>query len=202
MQRYEIATLATTIGAAPKAGPAIEAYAREGKGRLLGILASEIGALNQILVLRGFEGDAELQAERARAATSGNPFGAAEWLTGFTQDSYAPFPFVAPVETGARGPIYEVRSYVFKTGGLAPTLAAWQAQLPARQELSPLLIAMYRLEGPVGFTHIWPYPSLNDRMAIRADAVARDIWPPEGGPSWLAEMKSTICVPVAGSPLQ
>src|SRR4051812_37632570 len=114
MQRYEIATLSTSIGAAGKAGPAIEAYAKEGKGKLLGVLATEIGPLNQILVLRGFETDADLQAERNRAATSANPFGSAEWLTGFTQDSYAPFPFVAPVETGKRGPIYEVRSYVLK----------------------------------------------------------------------------------------
>jgi hypothetical protein len=204
MQRYELATLSTKIGAAPKAAPAIAAWAADpaAKGTLLGVFASEIGALNQILVLRGFETAADLTAERARATGTANPFNCGEWLTGLSMDSYAPFPGLMPVMPGTFGPIYEVRSYIFKTGGLAPTMAAWAEQLPARLKLSPLVIAMHKLDGPPGFTHIWPYPTLNDRMLIRADAVGRGIWPPKGGPDWLAEMKSTICLPTAVSPLQ
>ena len=60
MVRYEIATLSTTIGAAGKAGPALESWTAAGKGKLLGVFASEIGLLNQILVLRGFETEADL----------------------------------------------------------------------------------------------------------------------------------------------
>jgi NIPSNAP protein len=204
MQRYELATLTTTIGAAPKAAPAIEAFVRDdaAKGRLLAVWASEIGALNQILVLRGFEGDADLQAERVRTLASASPFNCAEWLTGLSLDAYAPFPGLPPVETGTRGPIYEVRSYILKTGGLQPMLAAWKASLPERLKLSPLVVAMHALDGPPRFTHVWPYPSLNDRAAIRADAVNRGIWPPKGGAEWLAEMRNTICLPTAVSPLK
>jgi len=202
MQRFELAYLSTTIGAAPKAAPAIEAWAREGKGRLLGAWASEIGLLNQVLVLRGFADDAEMAAERARALASSSPFGCAEWLTGLSMDGYAPFPFIPPVPGGALGPVYEVRSYIFKTGGLEPTMAAWKDQLPARLELSPLVVAMHAVDGPPRFTHIWAYKSMNDRLAIRGDAVARGIWPPKGGPTWLHEMRSTICLPTAVSPLK
>ena len=202
MQRFELAFLSTTIGAAPKAGPAIEAWAREGKGRLLAVWASEIGLLNQILVLRAFEGDADLAAERARAIANPSPFGCGEWLTGLSMDAYAPFPGLPPVQTGSFGPVYEIRSYIFRTGGLQPTMDAWKVSLPERLKLSPLVVAMHALDGPPRFTHIWAYPSLNDRMAIRADAVARGIWPPKGGPDWLAEMRNTICVPIAVSPLK
>ena len=202
MQRYELAFLSTTIGAAPKAAPAIEAYAKDGAGTLLAVWASEIGALNQILLLRGFDGDVDLHEERQRALSSSSPFGCGEWLTGLSMDAYAPFPGLPPVQAGTYGPIYEVRSYIFKTGGLQPTMDAWKAALPARLELSPLVVAMHALDGPPRFTHIWAYPSLNDRQAIRGDAVARGIWPPKGGTDHLAEMRNTICLPTAVSPLK
>lgn len=203
MQRFELAFLSTTIGAAPKAGPAIEAWSREGKGRLHAVWASEVGLLNQVLVLRSFEDEAALAAERQRALTSSSPFGCGEWLTGLSMDGYAPFPFIPPVpEAGELGPVYEVRSYILKTGGLEPTMAAWKEQLPERLKLSPLVVAMHAVDGPPRFTHIWAYKSMNDRLAIRGDAVARGIWPPKGGPTWLAEMRSTICLPTAVSPLK
>jgi len=65
------------------------------------------------------------------------------------------------------------------------------------------VIAMHALDGAPRFTHIWPYPSLNDRAAIRADSVARGVWPPKGGPDWLTpDMRSTICLPTAVSPMR
>lgn len=203
MQRFELAFLSTTIGAAPKAAPAIEAWSREGKGKLHAVWASEVGLLNQVLVLRSFEDEVALATERQRALTSASPFGCGEWLTGLSMDGYAPFPFIPPVpESGALGPVYEVRSYILKTGGLEPTMAAWKEQLPERLKLSPLVVAMYAVDGPPRFTHVWAYKSMNDRLAIRGDAVARGIWPPKGGPTWLHEMRSTICLPTAVSPLQ
>ena len=204
MQRYELATLATSIGAAAKAAPAIEAFSRESdaKGRLLGCWATELGPLNQLIVLRGFDTEADLQTERLRTLRSASPFGCAEWLTALSLDAYAPFPDLPPVRPGSYGAVYEVRSYILKPGGLAPTLAAWKAALPERVKLSPLVVAMHALDGPLRFTHIWPYASLNDRAAIRAEAVSRGIWPPKGGPDWLAEMRSTIGLPTAASPLR
>ena len=85
-----------------------------------------------------------------------------------------------------------------------PTDQAWPyygLRIPARVKLSPLVIAMYALDGPPRFTHIWPFVSLDARAAIRADSVKQGIWPPKGGPAWLTgEMQSTIALPTAIPP--
>jgi hypothetical protein len=37
---------------------------------------------------------------------------------------------------------------------------------------------------------------------VRAESVARGVWPPKGGPDWLTgEMRSIIALPTAISPL-
>ena len=202
---YEIATLRIGLGTAQTVVAGIDAYVKapEAKGALLGCWMSEIGALNEVLVLRGFTDAAELAAERKRALGSTNPFGCGEALVGLSFDSYAPFPFLPPVETGAFGNVYEIRTYRLKHGGVEPTIAAWQAAIPARVKLSPLVVAMYALDGPPRFTHIWPFSSLDARAAIRADSVKQGIWPPKGGPAWLTgDMQSTIALPTAISPLR
>jgi hypothetical protein len=202
MQRYEIATLVVAAGSAPRCAPAITAFcaAPEARGRLLGCFAVEIGALNRVLVLRGFETEPDLWAERDR--TRRNPFGCGEWTSTIQLDAYAPLDWLPPVETGPRGPFYEVRSYITRPDGLAPTIESWRRQVAARTELSPLLVAMHSLDGPPRFTHIWPYPSLDVRAATRARAVAEGIWPPKGGPAFLtSDMQSWVCTPLPGSPL-
>src|ERR1700704_4831307 len=99
---YEFATLSFHPLNAGKATAGAEAYvtATEARGRLLGCWTTEIGTLGRLFVLRGFADAAELAAERKRALFSTNPFGAAEVLTGLEMDSYAPFPFLPPVEPG------------------------------------------------------------------------------------------------------
>ncbi len=75
-------------------------------------------------------------------------------------------------------------------------------RVAARTVLSPLLIAMHRLDGPPRLTHIWPYPSLDVRAATRARAVAEWGWLPKGGKAFFtADMRSWICTPLPGSPL-
>ncbi|WID96653.1 NIPSNAP family protein [Bosea vestrisii] len=202
--RYEIATLTIRLGKAGAIVAAIDVALKTGaaKGQLYGCWASEIGTLNQIIVLRGFSDEAELRQERERLLASGNPFGCGEDIGKLTFDSYAPFPFLPPVASGRYGGVYEIRTYMLKHGGVPATIAAWQAAVPARVELSPLVIAMYALDGPARFTHIWPFANLDQRAAVRSDSVAKGLWPPKGGPEWLTgEMYSTIALPTAISPL-
>jgi hypothetical protein len=62
---------------------------------------------------------------------------------------------------------------------------------------------MVALDGPLRFTNIWPYPSLDARSQARSQAVAQGIWPPKGGPAHLStDMVSTIALPTAVSPLK
>jgi hypothetical protein len=87
-------------------------------------------------------------------------------------DSYAPFPFLPPVVPGKYGKVYEFRTYHLKPGGLPPTIAAWEAALPERNKLSPLIINMYALDGAPRNTHIWPYARLGRAGNLAAEECA------------------------------
>jgi hypothetical protein len=201
---YELAKLTVRIGATPQAVAGIKSYVSEPgtKGKLLGCWFSDIGQLNQVAVLRSFADAEELKVERRRALGASDPFFCRDVLTHIELDSYAPFPDIPPIEPGRFGPIYEIRSYTLKPGGLAGTIARWSAALPKRRELSPNLVVMHTLEGPPRFTHIWPYPSLEQRAAIRAKSVSLGVWPPPGGAEFLAVMTNGIWLPTEISPLQ
>jgi hypothetical protein len=188
----------TTGKALPLLGSWLET---QSKGRLLACWTSEIGALNDIMLLRGYDDEAALAADRDAAARSDNPYGIAEFTASIDSGAWVPFPFVAPIPAGELGPFFEVRTYRLKADGLAPTMDLWKKALPARIGRSPLVTAMYSLTGGGRFMHVWPYTTLEARGEIRAKAVADGIWPPRGS-QWLAEMKNEIFLPASFSPLR
>lgn len=206
---YELSTLTLPFGTAAQAATQVHAFctAPEAGGEFLGCWFTDIGVLNQMLVLRGFDSLDALQAERSRTRSSSSPFGCGEIYQSLEQHSYQGFPWMKPVrpsaESGIQGPVYEVRTYGIKTGGLQPTIDLWQQAVPLREKISPCVVAMVALDGPLRFTNIWAYPSLDARSKARADAVAQGIWPPKGGPAHLStQMVSTIALPTVVSPLK
>ncbi len=202
---YDIATLKLRLFTAGAAATAVDAWCRapESRGTLLGCWSSDIGELNELLVLRGYPDLEALMAERQRVLMAADPYGCAAHLVHLQLDSYAPFPGLPDVQPGEAGPVYEIRTYELKTGGLQPTLAAWAAALPERTKVSPCTIALYALDGTPRITHIWPSRTLDERSKARADAVKAGVWPPKGGPDWLMPaMKSGIWLPTAVSPLR
>ncbi|MFT3720460.1 NIPSNAP family protein [Pseudorhodoferax sp.] len=206
---YELATMTLPMGTAGQAATLVQAYCTSGHagGELLGCWTSDIGVLNQMIVLRGFDSLAALQAERSRTQLHASPFGCGEIYLRLEQHSFQGFPWMKPVrpsaESGIAGPVYEIRTYGIRPGGTQPTIDLWQEYLPPREQLSPCVVAMLALDGAPRFTNIWAYPSLDARSKARADAVAQGLWPPKGGPSHLtAEMVSTIALPTAVSPLR
>ena len=206
---YELATMTLPFGTAGNAATQVQAFssAPDAKGELLGCWFTDIGVLNQMVVLRGFASLADLQAERDRTQKSSSPFGCGDIYQSLEQHSYQGFPWMKPVrpsaESGISGPVYEIRTYGIKPGGLQPTIDLWEQYVPPREKLSPCVVAMVALDGPLRFTNIWAYPTLDARAAARADAVAQGIWPPKGGPAHLpTAMVSTIALPSAVSPLK
>lgn len=206
---YELATLTLPFGTAGQAATKVQAFATapEAQGELLACWFTDIGTLNQMIVLRGFADLASLQAERERTQLSANPFGCGDVFQSLEQHSYKGFPWMKPVrpsaESGVQGPVYEIRSYGIKPGGVQATIDLWQQYVPPREVLSPCVVAMLALDGPLRFTNIWSYPTLDARSRARADAVAQGIWPPKGGPAFLTTaMTSTIALPTAVSPLK
>ena len=206
---YELATLTLPFGTAGQAAQNVQAYCADAqaKGELLGCWFTDIGQLNQMIVMRGFATLADLQAERQRTQLSANPFGCGDVFQKLEQHSYQGFPWMKPVrpsaESGISGPVYEIRTYGIKTGGVQATIDLWEQYVPPREALSPCVVAMVALDGPLRFTNIWAYPSLDARARARADAVAQGIWPPKGGPAHLTtDMVSTIGLPTSVSPLK
>ena len=206
---YELATMTLPFGTAGNAATQVQAFssAADAKGELLGCWFTDIGVLNQMVVLRGFASLADLQAERDRTQKSSSPFGCGDIYQSLEQHSYQGFPWMKPVrpstESGINGPVYEIRTYGIKPGGVQATIDLWEQYVPPREKLSPCVVAMVALDGPLRFTNIWAYPTLDARTKARADAVALGIWPPKGGPAHLTTaMVSTIAMPTAVSPLK
>jgi hypothetical protein len=200
---YELATVAYRLVDVDEAKTGVERWlaAPEAGGTLLGCWEAENGELGRLHVLRAFADERQLADERRRTHISTSPFGAADVVTALSQVSYAPFPFLPAVEPGHYGKVYEVRDYHLRPGGLPATLEGWQRAVPERVRLSPLTIAMYALDGPARITHIWPYPGLDARVAIRRESYDRGIWPPPGAPEQILKATSTICFPTSFSPL-
>jgi hypothetical protein len=206
---YELATLTLPFGTAATAAQNVQAFctAPEAQGELLACWFTDIGQLNQMIVLRGFADLVTLAAERERTQHSASPFNCGEIFQTLEQHSYRAFPWMKPVrpsaESGISGPVYEIRTYGIKPGGVQATIDLWAQYVPPREKLSPCVVAMVALDGPLRFTNIWAYPTLDARSKARADAVAQGIWPPKGGPAHLTtHMVSTIALPTAVSPLK
>lgn len=206
---YELATLTLPFGTAGQAAPAVQDFCEspQAGGQLLGCWLTDIGVLNQMIVLRGFDSLAALREEQLRTQHSANPLGCAGWMIRLEQQAYEGFSWMPPVRpsavSGVTGPVYEIRTYGIRPGGLQPTVDLWAQYVPARARLSPCVLAMVALDGPLRFTNIWAYPSLDERSRIRAQAVAQGLWPPKGGPAHLTpDMVSTIALPTVVSPLK
>ncbi|MFZ4288499.1 NIPSNAP family protein [Variovorax sp. HJSM1_2] len=206
---YELATMTLPFGTAAQAANQVQAFstAAEAGGELLACWFTDIGALNQMLVLRGFDDLAALQAERSRTQKSADPFGCGGLFQSLEMHSYEGFGWMPPARptaaSGISGPVYEIRTYGIKPGGVQATIDLWQQYLPAREKISPCVLAMVALDGPLRFTNIWAYSTLDARSQGRADAVAQGIWPPKGGPANLTtNMLSTIALPTAVSPMK
>jgi len=202
---YDVTILTTRPGGTPKSLPLLNDWiaANKGRGALLACWYAEIGALNRVLLIRGYEDEASLAADRAALAAREDRFGLGDLLTGVETDTYLSFPFIEEIKAGAYGPIYEVRTYLLKPGGLAGTMEAWNKSVPERMKLSRVAAAMYSITGATPrFLHIWPYASLDERQRIRKEAVEKKIWPPPGGPDRLLAQQTDIYLPASFSPLR
>jgi hypothetical protein len=202
---YDVTTITVAPNAHIKSLPFVEKAlaATPRKGEFLACLYAEIGELNRVMLVHHYANEADLAADRQAQAEDTNPFGMGEMFRGMTSDTYLSFPFMQPLKPGQYGPIFEVRTYLLKPGGLKPTIAAWEKQAPARMKLSPILAAMHTVTGEVPrFMHIWPYPDLATRASTRKTAIETGVWPPPGGPDLLATMRTDIFLPAPFSPIR
>jgi NIPSNAP len=197
---YDVTIATVRPGTHPQALAVLE-KTLAGDPSLLACWYSEVGALNRILIIRK-SADAAIE-NRFAALSANSPFGIGEFITELSLDTYVPFDFMPPLQPGAFGPCYEVRSYMLKPDGLSPTVELWRKAVPARARVSPVLAAMVAVTGAaIRFMHIWPYKTYDERARLREKAVADGVWPPPGGPGHLISQQADIYLPASFSPLR
>ncbi|MFN0070612.1 MAG: NIPSNAP family protein [Chloroflexota bacterium] len=169
---------------------------------LAGAWHTEIGPLFQVIELWPYE-SAEHYAEisSAVAADGGWPPTVGDLIMRTDVELLTPTPWCRELNgTPAKyGPIYELRRYQAKAGGVPTLLERWAPRVPGRDALSPLLGNWHTPSGL--WIHLWPYPDLATRVATRERAIAEKVWPPAAGEAMLTQ-ESWIMLPTTFSPLQ
>jgi len=205
MTSYDVTIVTVRPGTHPEALARLKqaGSAMAPAGKLLACWYSDLGAINQVMLIRSCDDETSLLAQRAAILQSLSPFGLADLITAITMDTYVALPFMPAMSGGRFGPFYEVRTYMLKPDGLAKTIALWRDAVPGRNAVSPLLAAMYSVTGPsIRFMHIWPYASLDERQRLRTKSVADGVWPPPNGPDQLLSQQADIFLPADFSPMQ
>jgi hypothetical protein len=185
-----------------------EAYEkRKALSQLFAFWYSEIGPLNQIVHVWPYKDLEERGRIRAEAIKAGIwPPKTAEFMVTMRSEIMIPWGDVPPV-AGKVGPYFEMRTYTYNAGDLPKIQANWTKALPNRLKLSPLVQLWYsELGGLNTFVHIWAYSSLDQRMAIRKQAVDSGQWPPPQGEGeskyGLVAQENKILLAAPFSPLQ
>ena len=177
-------------------------------GKCLGYWTSEHGTLNQIFHLWEYE-DLNQRAE-IRARLGQNPTWVKEYSSQvqplirqqYVRLMHPILPFKAP---SGEGHVYEFRNYKAAVGKAAPWAKAFAEIMPVREKYSQNVCA-WTVESPEPneVCHLWCYPSLNERLAIRAKVAADPEWQGFLGKvaGMLVEMQSTVLIPAPFSPLK
>lgn len=172
---------------------------------------TEIGPLNQIVHVWPYRDLAERERIRTAAVKDGSwPPKIGEFVLGMRSDIMIPFSISPELKPGKMGPYFEMRTYTYPSGELPRIMKTWENAIQARLQFGPVCAIWYsELGGLNKFVHIWPYPTLDQRHALRNKARAAGVWPPyakaekEGGTGYtLLTQENKILMPAAFSPLQ
>lgn len=172
-----------------------------------GYWVSEFGQLNQIWHLWSYADLGERQAMHAELAKN------KDWTSKYVANVR---PIIEKQEVrfmngvidvkppANEGNLYEYRFYRVETGTAPQWLEAFQEGLKAREKYSPIVGLWHTINPqPHEVSHLWVYPDLNARAAVRAEAAKDKDWRAflkVGGPM-LLEMQSIILTPTAFSTL-
>ena len=209
---YELRTYTLKQGATPDMVKAASTVSRDIRkddyGKLEGYWQTEIGPLNQVMHLWSYESLNE--RARLRVELSKN----ARWTSEYV-------PLTRPnllrqdirLLNGVRGPVvpartpnvYEFRNYRAKPGSLPQWLKLFTGVLAVREKYSKI-VGLWTTEAPQvnEVCHVWAYPDLNTRAAVRAEVGKDPEWQAfiKNSTGLLDEMHATIMLPAPHSPLK
>ena len=168
-----------------------------------GFWYTEVGPLNQVVHLWPYEDLNQRADVRQRAVAGGGwPPDNGEFVVEMRTEIFLPAPFMAPLAERDLGPVYEMRTYTYRSGEVPRVLDAWADGIAEREKLSPLAGCWYSEIGDLNrFVHLWAYRSFDERARVRREARERGIWPP---PSGVAPVKqeNKLMLPFDFSPMQ
>jgi hypothetical protein len=209
---YELRTYTLKQGTLPdvvKAASTVSLDIRKDDyGKLEGYWQSEIGPLNQVLHLWSYQ-DLNERA-RLRAELNRNPRWGTEYIplirpNLIRQEIRLLNGVKAPVAPQRTPNVYEFRNYRTKPGTAPQWLQLFTKALEVREKYSKI-VALFATEAPQvnEVCHIWAYPDLNTRAAVRAESGKDPGWQEflKNGAPLLEEMHSTIMLPAPHSPLK
>jgi hypothetical protein len=97
--------------------------------------------------------------------------------------------------------ILELRTYTFRPGTIDDAIGRFDRHLPLRMKFSTMAGMWVARTGVLDrLVHIWPYDSIQQRMDVRAAAIATGQWPLPIR-DILVESSSMIIVPASFSPV-
>lgn len=174
---------------------------------------TEIGPLNQVIHVWPYKDLEERRRIRDLAVKEGAgkwPPNTSEFMVRQRSDIFFQFDFSPELKPGKQGPFFEMRVYTYATGQLENLTRAWKHALPHRLKFSAPTAIWYSELGSLNqFVHIWPYQSLDERVATRRKASETGDWPPSaaakkaGLPAYhLLQQENKILMPAAYSPIQ
>lgn len=178
---------------------------REKYSKLAALWHTEVGALNEVTHVWPYDSFEQRTQVRAAAVEAGAwPPQNSEFIVSMQSEIFIPAPFSPTLEPRSIGPLFEIRSYTLAPGALPGMMDRWAGKIDERVKLSPLVGAWYsELGGLNKWVHIWAYADAQQRQRIRAEAVARGIWPPGGAGSGLVlKQENKLVMPAACSPLR
>jgi hypothetical protein len=179
--------------------------ARQKLSTLAAFWHSEVGPLNEITHVWPYDSFEQRTAIRAEAIKTGVwPPKNSEFIVSMQSEVFIPAPFSPSLEPRDVGPLFEIRSYTLAPGALPGMMERWATKIDERVKLSPLVGAWYSEFGGLNkWVHIWAYKDANERQRIRAEAVARGVWPPGGAASGLVlKQENKLVMPASFSPLR
>jgi hypothetical protein len=176
--------------------------ARTTLSSLAGFWHSEIGVLNQIILLWPYASLAERDRIQAKTANvKGWPPDIREFTVNEEAMILKPAPFSPPLEPRKLGGIYEIRCYTYQRGTIPIVIERWAPMMAERTKLSPLVGCWYTDIGPLHrWVHIWAYADAGEWQRTRAEAVSRGIWPPDTA-EYMVKMENMLTIPAPFSPL-
>jgi hypothetical protein len=172
---------------------------------LAALWRTEVGQLNKVIHVWPYASFEERTRIRAEAVSSGVwPPATTDLITHMQSEIFIPAPFSPPLAPAEHGGLYEIRMYEYAPGAIPGVIERWSEKIAERVKLSPLIGAWYSDVGSLNkWVHIWAYRDANHRAAVRAEAIAKGIWPPgsaQAGVLWKQE--NWLVVPCPCSPLR